>query len=326
MNASEASKQNVAKKTNKETVNPAPKQNVSPAQSTEHTTAPDAQLNDETTWQSVKKIFDFEDSAQDRKYKIPRPDAQAKARLLFNYCISANKNVPESVHNLFIIAEHYAASSPTDLENLEVLNGIPTFFKSLSNKDKSTYCYNQVTEVLSSAAVPVTINSLLATSRMDPHDSSSSVAGRFVKRVSRYVTFILLVMAMFYALYLTWNQVVDEPWQIKQDNQTLEYALWVSFGCVGALVHLLNHALTTTRLQIFEISEERKVWPRILLGGLFGFVLPWLLSTPGGLIGAENIALGTVAAFFGGYSVRFAIGLLERVLSAFLPETDLSNR
>lgn len=101
----------------------------------------------------------------------------------------------------------------------------------------------------------------------------------------------------------------------------MQWVTWVVFGCIGALVHLLNNALTTTRLQTFEISEERKVWPRILLGGMFGFVLPWILTEAGPLDVAEVSAVGSIAAFFGGYSVRFSIGLLERILAALFPET-----
>ena len=83
--------------------------------------------------------------------------------------------------------------------------------------------------------------------------------------------------------------------------------------------HLLNHALTTTRLQIFEVSEARKIGPRILLGGMFGFVVPWILTTTG-LSTDTAFPVAPVAAFFGGYSVRFSIGLLERLLAALFPE------
>ena len=100
----------------------------------------------------------------------------------------------------------------------------------------------------------------------------------------------------------------------------MKEARWVAFGCLGALVHLLNHALTTTRLKTFELSEERKVWPRLLLGGMFGFVVPWLLGEAGLPMDTTKISGGVIAAFFGGYSVRFATGLLDRLLQAVFPD------
>jgi hypothetical protein len=50
---------------------------------------------------------------------------------------------------------------------------------------------------------------------------------------------------------------------------------------------------------------------------MLGFVVPWVLkeSTPTLSTGAGN-----VAGFFGGYSVRFATGFLERILWALFPD------
>lgn len=148
--------------------------------------------------------------------------------------------------------------------------------------------------------------------------------------VTIYVSFSLVFMLGF--LYFG-----------REGFGTMNEVRWVLFGCLGALVHLLNHALTTTRLQTFELSETRKIWPRLLLGGMFGFILPWLLSEanligidlgatpgpadpdatpePGGPVATPTLSPGLIAAFFGGYSVRFATGLIERVLSAVFPET-----
>ena len=232
--------------------------------------------------------------------------AQEKAKLLYEHCLTSKKKVTELVHNLYIIAEHYSESSrPVDIENPTVINGIPPFFETLSPRQKANYCYDQVTEALSLEAFPVTVESLKATRRKDPNDAWSSHAGRFVRRVALYVTLSLFAMAGL--------------WKVGAFDSV--HAQWVAFGCLGALVHLLNHALTTTRMQTFEISEERKIWPRLLLGGLFGFIVPWLLAQAGLPTGVENISGGSIAAFFGGYSVRFATGLLERLLAALVPES-----
>ncbi|WP_187431862.1 hypothetical protein [Roseobacter fucihabitans] len=248
-----------------------------------------------------------------------------KARLLHGYCISSGKKVTESVNSLFAIAEHYSGQNPGELDSPEVINGIPIFFKSLSSKDKSEFCYNQVTKELSVEALPVTINSLLATRRTNPNDPTSSVAGRFVRRVTQYVCFTLLFLFALYIAFVSQNFLGFGDQAINHETPIVQWTIWVGFGCVGALVHLLNNALTTTRLQTFDASEERKVGPRLLLGGLFGFVLPWLLSATSTLDLETGSAIGSVAAFFAGYSVRFSIGLLERLLEALLPETKSKN-
>ncbi len=235
---------------------------------------------------------------------------ELKARLLYEYCLASDKKVSESVHNLFIIAEHYAAESPSELVNPEVINGIPTFFAALTAREKAEYCYNQVIELLSLEALPVTVESLRATKRTDPKDPWSSYAGGFVRRVTIYVSLSLLVM-----FGLWYSKVFSTAAGIGMESQ------WVAFGCLGALIHLLNHALTTTRLQTFELSETRKIWPRLMLGGMFGFVVPWILSLAGPLTEPTAIPVGSVAAFFSGYSVRFSTGLLERLLGALFPET-----
>ena len=58
-----------------------------------------------------------------------------------------------------------------------------------------------------------------------------------------------------------------------------------------------------------------------MLGGMFGFIVPWLVTLTGIQADAETIPVGAVAAFFGGYSVRFSTGLLERLLNALFPDT-----
>ncbi len=247
-----------------------------------------------------------------------RPDAQTKARLLYEHCLAADVKMAESVHSLFAVAEHYAGDAPSDLDSPETINGIPPFFAALSDRQKSDFCYNQVTAALAKEAQPVTVASLMATRRSDPSDPSSSVAGRFVRRVTWHVWGTLAILLAVYALYTAQPLLGSDL-----DGQTpvVRWAIWVGFGCVGALVHLLNHALTTTRLQTFDPNEERKVGPRLLLGGLFGFVLPWMLSASGVIELGSGAAVGSVVAFFAGYSVRFSIGLLERLLDALLPES-----
>lgn len=255
-----------------------------------------------------------------KRFELPELTAQRKAELLYDHCVSSGIKVGENVHTLYAIGRHYQCADSEELEQPEVINGIPPFFASLSREDKANYCFNKVTEALSAEAKPVTIESLLATRRAVSDDPSSSFAGRFVRRVSRYVTISLAVILFLHALYLFRDNLLG-PNALPAGLPQLEWLSWVAFGCIGALVHLLNHALTTTRLNTFQLSEERKVWPRILLGGMFGFVLPWLLSQAD-VIGQTGVSgAGTIAAFFGGYSVRFSIGLLERVLAAVFPET-----
>ena len=235
---------------------------------------------------------------------------QQKARLLYEYCVASDRKVSEAVHNLFIIAEHYSANNPNEIASPVEINGIPPFFGNLTAAEKAAYCYNQVVESLSLEALPVTVESLRATKRTDPSDPWSSYAGNFVRRVTIYVSLSLLVM-----FGLWYSNVFDTKLGIGKEAQ------WVALGCLGALIHLLNHALTTTRLQTFELSETRKIWPRLMLGGMFGFVVPWIVTMAGVDTNAESIPAGPIAAFFGGYSVRFSTGLLERLLSALFPET-----
>ena len=235
---------------------------------------------------------------------------QEKAKLVYEYCVASDKKVSETVHGLYIIAEHYSAASPDEITNPVEINGIPPFFKHLTAKEKAAYCYNQVIESLSLEAQPVTVESLRATKRSDPKDPWSSYAGRFVRRVTVYVSLSLFVM---FGLWY-WN-VFDPNGLVGAEAQ------WVAFGCLGALIHLLNHALTATRLQTFELSETRKIWPRLMLGGMFGFVVPWILGQAGVANSAGTVPVGSIAAFFAGYSVRFSTDLLERLLTALFPET-----
>ena len=287
---------------------------------------------DGATEQDPPEIEEKPDATPKRKFSFlresdPKPalpgrlTPQLKAKLLYEYCLSSERKVSETVHSLYTIGEHYSKEDPVELEKPEVINGIPPFFNKLTRQEKSDYCYNQVTEALALEAMPVTVESLQATKRSDPLDPTSSHAGRFVQRVTRYVSYGLLIILCLYIAFIAWNWAAPSELRISTKNGQIKWISWVLFGCIGALVHLLNHALTTTRLKTFEISEERKVWPRILLGGMFGFVLPWILTAAGPLDDVKAPALGSIAAFFGGYSVRFSIGLLERLLSALFPET-----
>lgn len=257
--------------------------------------------------------------------------ARTKAYLLYDHCTSIGANVQESTHNLFIVGEHFSRPKPTEIKQPELINGIPIFFSALSKAEKSEYCYRQVIEQLSKEAWPVTVNSLLATRRKIPSKADSSAAGKFVERVTWLVAVSLVIIGVLYVLYLYGDKIVPEWAQIENAQQVVQNASWVAFGCVGALVHLLNHALTTTRLKTFDRSEERKMYPRLLLGGMFGFLVPWLIDgafTNGALTDADgqNLVVGTIAAFFGGYSVRFSTGLVERILSAVMPETQRPRR
>lgn len=229
-----------------------------------------------------------------------------RAELLYEYCISSDRKVSESVHHLFIIAEHYSSENPTELDNPAVINGIPAFFGSLTSAEKASYCYNQVSEILSLEAMPVTAESLSATRRKVPNDPWSSYAGRFVRRVTIYASVGIIILITL--------------WQAGLFDDIRELR-WAAFGCLGALLHLLNHALTTTRQQTFELSESRKIWPRLLLGGILGFVVPWLVQEMQQQNFNEVKATYSVLAFFAGYSVRFATNLLERLLQAVMPET-----
>ncbi|MEM8591074.1 MAG: hypothetical protein AAGF13_00965 [Pseudomonadota bacterium] len=256
--------------------------------------------------------------------------ARTKAYLLYDHCTSIGANVPESTHNLYIVGEHYVRPRPSKIEKPELINGIPLFFAALSKAEKSEYCYRQVIEQLSKEAWPVTVNSLLATRRKVPSEADSSAAGKFVERVTWLVAVSLVVIAALYVFYLYGDRILPEWAKIENGQKVVQTVSWVAFGCVGALVHLLNHALTTTRLKTFERSEERKMYPRLLLGGMFGFLVPWLIDgafTSGALTdpNEQNLVVGTIAAFFGGYSVRFSTGLVERILSAIMPETQRSK-
>lgn len=244
---------------------------------------------------------------------LKQSTSMERARLLYEYCISSEKNVSESVHNLFIIAEHYSLENPTELDNPTIINGIPAFFDNLTSEEKANYCYNQVCEALSLQAMPVTPESLLATRRTVPSDPWSSYAGRFVRRVTIYSGIGVIILIAL--------------WQLGAEFEALkkQEIRWAAFGCLGALLHLLNHALTTTRLKTFELSEARKIWPRLVLGGMLGFVAPWLVKELHGAGASDVLPLYTVLAFFAGYSVRFATALLERLLEAVMPETKQKN-
>lgn len=241
-----------------------------------------------------------------------------RAQLLYEYCLASEKKVSETVHSLFIIAEHYFANNPDELENTSAINGIPPFFAALTAEEKANYCYNQVTESLSLEAMPVTVESLRATKRSNPNDPWSSYAGRFVRQVTRYVVLSLIIMLGLYLLLDARSNFFDVPEGTNGLTKGMAVQ-WIAFGCLGALVHLLNHALTATRLQTFEVSEARKIFPRLLLGGMFGFIVPWVLVLAEVPVEKTNL-VGPVTAFFGGYSVRFSIGLLERLLAAVFPD------
>ena len=246
-----------------------------------------------------------------------------KATLLYEYCLTSDKKVSEAVHSLFIIAEHYSGDNPDDIAQPAQINGIPPLFKDLAPDKKAEYCYRQVIDVLSLEALPVTVESLNATKRADPKNPWSSDAGRFVRLVTISVGLSLIVM------FGLWS------WDVSAKLGLATEPKWVAFGCLGALIHLLNHALTTTRLQTFELSETRKIWPRLMLGGMFGFIAPWILIQTGTIGTSLTTELppllessdtfkdspASIAAFFAGYSVRFSTGLLERLMKALIPET-----
>ena len=141
-------------------------------------------------WESLRILFlpSSTDSDQQQEQKLlGKLTPQLRARLLYEYSLASEKKVSESVHNLFIIAEHYSAENSNELDQPEVINGIPAIFKALTPKQKADYCYNQVTDALSLEAMPVTAESLRATKRMTPNNPWSSYAGAFVRRVTWYV-------------------------------------------------------------------------------------------------------------------------------------------
>ena len=100
-----------------------------------------------------------------------------RAQLLYDYCVASEKKVSETVHNLFIIAEHYEDEHAGQIDDPEKINGIPRFFGALTPAQKSHFCYNKVTEELSLEALPVTVESLRATKREFPSKPASSYAG-----------------------------------------------------------------------------------------------------------------------------------------------------
>ena len=260
-------------------------------------------------WEKLRGFFSLGDTLGPNLDPTGELSVEKKAKLLYEYCVASDKKVSETVHSLYIIAEHYSENDPVEITNPVEINGIPAFFVDLTPEQKARFCYSQVIEALSLEALPVTVESLRATKRTDPNDPWSSYAGRFVRRVTIYVSLSLIVM---FALW--YSDVFAETGTIGKESE------WVAFGCVGALIHLLNHALTTTRLQTFELSETRKIWPRLLLGGMFGFVLPWILTLTNLQTELTTTPVGSVIAFFAGYSVRFSTGLLERLLGALFPE------
>lgn len=123
----------------------------------------------------------FQSQFQSQPFEPPKLTTEGKARLLYEYCVTSEKKVTETIHNLLIIADHYSGEKAHELDNPVEINGIPSFFKNLTSAEKSTYCYNQVIEGLSLEALPVTVESLLATKRWDPKNPWSSYAGRFVR-------------------------------------------------------------------------------------------------------------------------------------------------
>jgi len=253
------------------------------------------------------------------------PNARVKAHLLYDHCVTIGANVPESIHNLYIIGEHYSRAKPGPITNPEIINGIPSFFSALTDAEKAEYCYRQVIEQLSKEAWPVTVNSLIATRRRDPLDPRSSSAGEFVGRVTQLVGWSLVAIFALFFLSLYRESILPQSVLAPINDTHLNQISWIAFGCVGALVHLLNHALTATRMKTFDRSEERKMGPRLLLGGMFGFIIPWILQEAASADLTTTPALGSIVAFFGGYSVRFATGLLERILAALMPESGPSK-
>lgn len=301
---------------------------------------------------------EIEDNDRSKFFRTLTPEM--RARFLYEHCIVAEKKISETVHSLFIIAEHYSKPNAKEIDNLSSVSKIPMYFSSLSPEGKAELCYNLVADELSFEALPVTVESLRATKRADLGDPWSSYAGRFVKLVISYVVRTLVIFFVVYVAVLALATYILDDFFQKNPELTIvheRYLLWVSFGCLGALLHLLNHALTTTREQTFEASEERKIQPRILLGGMLGFIIPWicillgwftdssvnvtnatdvagsiplqdLMSAQTNTVSEERptswakaTSIGAVIAFFGGYSVRFSIGFIERALSAVFPET-----
>ena len=180
------------------------------------------------------------------RFESPAMDklgTQERAELLYGYCVTSDKKVSETVHNLFIIAKHYSVEHPDDLPSPTEINGIPRFFENLTAPEKAEYCYNQVIEGLSHKAQPVTVESLRATTRKVPDDPWSSYAGRFVRRVTIYVALGAAVLAA-----LWYFEVLSAHEEVQ----------WIALGCLGSLLHLLNHALTTTRQQTFEPAGEQE--------------------------------------------------------------------
>lgn len=247
---------------------------------------------------------------------------QASAKLLYEYCIGSGKKVSESVHSLYIIADHYAKDLPDEpnlIEDFQAVDRIPAFFKALTSREKADFCYNRVVSVLSSEAYPVTVESLRATKRRHEDDPWSSYAGAFVQRVTRTAFGVLFGVALAYFL----AYLAHVNWLWFSDGKLLliaEYFHWFVLGFIGALLHLLNHALTTTREQTFEISEERKIKPRILLGGMLGVTLPWVFRETE-LVTDPSLAVSSVVALLSGYSVRFSVAFIERLLAALFPES-----
>jgi len=186
--------------------------------------------------------------------------------------------------------------------------------------------YNRLLEVSLS---PVTAVSLAATECSGADDCMKSEAGMHARRMWKLAAFVLLMILLINLFKYTFEFMSVEWATTWPEGLTfLSFGYWVSitiapftYGALGAVTHVLR--LTEKRLKdrTFDPRRITQHRNRLVLGTLSGGIIVMFVSSGAGEAG--NVKLTAAAlGFLAGYSIDFLFSILDRLLSALMPDSS----
>ena len=168
--------------------------------------------------------------------------------------------------------------------------------------------FDRALSELTRLTFPVTIDTLVS-------ERESPEYGRF-KKVLFYTGIITLVIAIL-------AFILSVAPSNKLPSEVGNSILALSLGLLGAVVYSLFNVLRIIPPQAFISTDEYANYARLLLGFLLGWIFYFTfardkfleLSASGGLQNKSD-AVYLLLPFFAGYSTKFVISILERMILA----------
>jgi hypothetical protein len=169
---------------------------------------------------------------------------------------------------------------------------------------------------LTSITFPITVYTL--------EDSLGPTRYNAFKRRLLYIGLIALLVAM---ISLVGISIVTETRWISQVSASV---LAISLGLLGAVVYSFFSVLRVVPAQTFDQTDEYALYARLELGVLLGWVFYFGFARAAYEALASNRdksqALYLMIPFIAGYSTKFVVGVLERIMAALMVALGIEDK